>query len=397
MKIMMVLISFDFPPDIRVEKEARALLSAGHQVMVICENRQNRPPREMWNGIEILRLPVQPLSWRKLNTAWLFVTLRNQLWERHIGALVKSERPDALHVHDLPFVGSGLRIARRFHIPLVADMHENYPAYVKARRPTTQNYLEYLSFDPDRFARYEAQVLPQCDRVIAVIEEAAERIAQLGVDPAKIFVVGNSEDVEHAPADAAGVDLPPTALRIGYVGGVQELRGLQTAVAAMPQIRKAIPSAQLLIVGDGLYRPILEEQARALGLTDAVRMEGHQPFARVHAYIAASDICIVPHLADELVNTTIPHKLFQYMYMQKPVVVSSAKPLKRIVEACNAGAVFESGNPDAFADAVLRLQDPQVRERLGANGHQAVLERYNWQYDSKILADLYAGLGKKRE
>jgi glycosyltransferase involved in cell wall biosynthesis len=394
MKIMMLLISFDFPPDIRVEKEARALISAGHQVTLVCESRQGRLRRETWNGIEILRLPPQPVRWRKLNTAWLFVTLRNQLWERHIANLLEQERPDALHVHDLPFVGSGLHLACRFQIPLVADMHENYPAYLRARRPTTQNYLEYLSFDPERFARYEQRVLPQCDRVIVVIEEAAERITQLGVDPKRIFVVGNSEDVAHVPTDTSGVDLPASALRIGYVGGVQELRGLQTAVAALPKILQQIPSAQLLIVGDGLYRPVLEEQARALGVTHAVRMEGHQPFARVHSYIAVSDICIVPHLADELVNTTIPHKLFQYMYMHKPVVVSSAKPLQRIVEACQAGKVFTSGDPTTFADAVLALRDPDIRQALGANGHRAVLERYNWQQDSKVLCQLYEGLRK---
>lgn len=394
MKIMMLLLSFDFPPDIRVEKEARALTSAGHQVTLVCENRQNRSTRETWNGIEIIRLPIQPVRWRKLNTAWLFITLRNQIWEHHIGQLIQCERPDALHVHDLPFVGSALHLARRFNIPIVADMHENYPAYLRARRPTTQNYLEYLSFDPERFRRYEKHVLPQCDRVIAVIEEAAERLAQLGVAAERIFIVGNSEDVEHVPAESKALDLPSAELRIGYVGGVQELRGLQTAVAALPQILQQMPATQLLIVGDGLYRKVLEEQAQLLGVSHAVRMEGHQPFAKVHAYIEASDICIVPHLADELVNTTIPHKLFQYMYMNKPVVVSSAKPLKRIVEEYNAGKVFASGDPVAFATAVLQLREPAVRQALGANGRRAVVERYNWQHDSRSLCQLYAELRK---
>src|SRR5262245_1700023 len=236
MHILMVLISFDFPTDIRVEKEARALLAAGHRVTVVCENRKARPPREVWEGMTILRLPAQPVWWRQLNTATLFTTLHNPIWERRLDQIVAQEKPDVLHIHDLPFVGPGLRVARRFHLPLVADMHENYPAYLKARRQTTQNMLETLSFDAERFARYERRVLPQCDRVIVVVEEAAERVAQLGVANERIFVVGNSEDMEHVHVDGQPPALPSSSLRILYVGGVQELRGLQTAVAAMPQI-----------------------------------------------------------------------------------------------------------------------------------------------------------------
>jgi glycosyltransferase involved in cell wall biosynthesis len=394
MKILMVLISFDFPPDLRVEKEARALLAAGHQVTVVCENRNRRVARENWKEIEIIRLPPQPLWWRRLNTAALFIGLRNPIWERHLRRIVAREQPDVLHVHDLPFVGPGLRIARRFRLPLVADLHENFPAYLRERRPTTKNYLEWLSFDPERFTRYERRVLPRCDRVIVVVEEAAERVAQLGVSGERLAVVGNGEDIEHVRPAGEPIALPDASLRLVYVGGVQELRGLQTAVAALPRILARIPAALLVIVGDGLYRPALEAQAHALGVAPHVRLEGHQPFEKLHRYIQAADIGIVPHLANQLVNTTIPHKLFHYMHMGKPVIVSSARPLKRIVEGSRAGVVFASGDPDAFAGAVLQLEDPTLRQRLGENGRRAVFERYNWQYESRPLIDLYRQLGE---
>jgi glycosyltransferase involved in cell wall biosynthesis len=78
--------------------------------------------------------------------------------------------------------------------------------------------------------------------------------------------------------------------------------------------------------------------------------------------------------------------------MGKPVVVSSAKPLKRIVEGSNAGLVFASGSPEAFANAVIQLTDPLLRQQLGANGRRAVIERYNWQVEGKALVDLYKHL-----
>lgn len=398
--ICMILISFDFPPDIRVEKEARALLAAGHRVTVVCENRQARPPRESWRGIDIVRLPPQPVWWRQLNTAALFITHRAPVWGRHLRRIVAELRPDVIHVHDLPFVGPGLRIARRFGLPLVADLHENYPAYLQSRRQSVENALERLAFDPDRFARYERAVLPRCDYIVTVVEEAAERVAAMGIPPARIFTVGNAEDVAHLPIDAPPVRLPPAAaqaaLKLVYVGGLQELRGLQTVIAAMPAIRAAVPTAALIIVGDGYFRPQLEAQTRAERMEDAVFFEGQQPFERVHRYIEAGDISIVPHLADDLVNSTIPHKLFQYMVMGKPVVVSSAKPLRRVVESSQAGEVFASGDAASFAASVLRLTDPERRRALGENGRRAVLERYNWATESRELVRLYAEVAAQR-
>jgi glycosyltransferase involved in cell wall biosynthesis len=83
------------------------------------------------------------------------------------------------------------------------------------------------------------------------------------------------------------------------------------------------------------------------------------------------------------------------MYMRKPVIVSSAKPLKRIVEETNCGLIFESGNPENFADIVLQLQDSDERLRLGENGYQAVINKYNWQHDAKRLVSLYEQIKTK--
>lgn len=130
---MMLLIGEDFPPDIRVEKEARALLGAGHRVMLVCESRQGRSAREQWQGIDIIRLPPLNIWLRRLNTSLLFTTHRSQLFERAITRLARDEKAEALHVHDLAFVGPGLRVAHRLGLPLVADLHENYPALIDQR------------------------------------------------------------------------------------------------------------------------------------------------------------------------------------------------------------------------------------------------------------------------
>ena len=80
-----------------------------------------------------------------------------------------------------------------------------------------------------------------------------------------------------------------------------------------------------------------------------------------------------------------------------PVLVSSCKPLKRIVEEFDAGLVFDAGSASAFAEQVLWAHNNRKElKTLSENGHSAVQDgRYNWETDAKMLQDLYNSLGKE--
>ena len=102
---------------------------------------------------------------------------------------------------------------------------------------------------------------------------------------------------------------------------------------------------------------------------------------------------MVPHVKSGQTDATLPHKLFHYMYMKRPVVVTSCRPLERIVRGSACGLVCPSGNENAMADALIQLsQSPEERRRMGENGHRAVLERYNWDLRVQDMLRLYAEL-----
>ena len=83
------------------------------------------------------------------------------------------------------------------------------------------------------------------------------------------------------------------------------------------------------------------------------------------------------------------------MAMGKPVVVSSAKPLERIVRETGAGLVYPSGDIEALAEAVIRIyQDGELATRFGDAGKKAVKEKYNWEAEGEKLVSLYQDLEK---
>ena len=398
MNIGMVLAGRDFPPDIRVEKEIRALQAEGHQCFVICDHISQKPFRDEWDGSVILRIPLLSLMFRKLNSLIFRLFFLNIDWFRNLLRIAREESLDVLHVHDLPMTGTTLRVGKVLKIPVIADFHENYPAALRYYRPVAKTVLQKILGDSQgsyRWRRYEKRAAKKADQIIVVVDEAKERLSGEGIDPQKIVVIENTIDVDHFLSLGRNneiLDKYHGQFLISYIGGFGSHRGLDTAIKAMPKVIERIPSARLLLVGKGRIKPALQILAESLGIESHVTFEDWRPFAEVPGYIQASQICLIPHQSNPHTEATSPHKLFQYMLMEKPVVVSSCKPLKRVVEATGAGLVFSAGDSEDLAGVILRLEDETLRNDLGRAGKQAVLDRYNWERTSRDLARLYENI-----
>jgi len=108
------------------------------------------------------------------------------------------------------------------------------------------------------------------------------------------------------------------------------------------------------------------------------------------SYIKASDLCLIPHLKTVHTDNTIPHKLFQYMIYEKPVVASNCNPIKRILDETRSGVVFESNNEADLANKIIELYNNyELQLEMGKKGKEAVRKKYNWDETSKNLITLY--------
>jgi glycosyltransferase involved in cell wall biosynthesis len=401
-----MLLPGDYPPDVRVRKEADALRAAGHRVTVVCRGPTDRPRRETLDGVRVVRLDRRSRRGRLAEAASAAVNLGTAVHPRWLLALrrVNQVRPiDAVHVHDLPLAGTALAARRLLRVPVVLDCHENYPAAVaqwrRATRRSLRGWLKRRAFPLRRWRALERRWVSRADHVLAVVDEARDHLVDdCGAAPGDVTVVSNTVDL--AGFDAADTHLPddlprpdPHTFTVGYVGGFGPHRGLDTAVRAVALDDD--PDTHLLLVGGGggTTEADLRDLIAERDVDDRVTITGWVDFAHVPGYVAACDVCLVPHARTEHTETTVPHKLFQYMALRRPVVVSDVAPLARIVRETDAGVVVPADDPAALARAVARLRDdPGERRRLGANGRAAVETRYNWARDAARLRTVYAEL-----
>jgi len=390
----MMVLDQSFPPDLRVENEARTLYESGFDVTVLSIGPDDRGESEDHAGVRIIRLAISGQRRNKMRglagtIPFLTIFLKKQLAAQY------ALRPfDAIHAHDLYLFGGCIEAGKMLGVPVVGDMHENWVEALKHYKWST-SFPGKLVVSIKRWQRLELDWSTQVDHLIVVIEEMAERLAKRGVEPEAITIVPNT--IHIAEFDSWPTDIPSelekNRTRIVYTGGMDRHRGLEDAIKAMPRVVELVPNAELLLVGDGAVRTELEELSLHLGLTDSIRFVGWQDQARVKGYIASADIGLIPHKKTVHTDHTIPHKLFHYMHLSRPCVVSNCKPLERIVSETGCGKVYESGSPSDLADVLVGLlNDPDARSQMGRAGVEAVRQKYNWDSTATGLATMYSRL-----
>ncbi|MBU1701157.1 MAG: glycosyltransferase family 4 protein [Candidatus Eisenbacteria bacterium] len=398
-----MLLDHPFPPDPRVAQEGRSLVEDGQEVHLFCVDWAGQPKRERVDGIEVHRYSMSKTFHNKAGALSLTLPLYTAWFRRRLASFLKQHRIEALHIHDLPLAAVGWQAARAHGIPLILDLHENYPAALRTYG-YARSFLGRLLIWPSAWERFEKRMVHSADHIVVVIEEARDRIMSLAVPNERISVVPNTVDLETFLKFSLDAELisrmPADRYRILYTGGFDEHRGLDTAVKAMALAVHGEETSkvhlEMTLVGTGRNRAALERLAENLSVADHLRFEGWQPYTTFPSYIAASHVGLIPHLKTPHTDSTIPHKLFHYMCLGRPVIVTNCRPLERIVKETGAGLVVPHSHPEAMASAIHKLKDPALRKEMGERGRKAVQEHYHWSRTIDPLLQLYRKIALKR-
>lgn len=391
MSTLMVLTTRrGFPSDIRVQREAKALLSRGYQVYLLSGSSEEFPQFQVVNGINVYGIK---LFWSRPQLLSIFVN--HITLPFHLIRRIKKHKVPIVHVHDLHYGLIVTIISRILRRKVVYDAHEDYVGMIMGylqrkgllRRIYFTIFLCYFIFS-------ERIVCRLARKIIVVVEENENRLIKLNVPRDKVVVVSNTPDVNELRKLSISFTGEGRETVISYVGGISFLRGLDTLIKALPLIIRKNPETRLLLVGDGEGEVTeLVKMGKQLGIEKYVTFTGWVSFDKAMKYMQESHIGVIPHRSCPQTDNTVPHKLFQYMFYKKPAIVSDVKPLKRIVSETGCGLVFRAGNHEELAEKLLEvINDASKREEMGENGRRAVETRYNWDNEQEKLLLVYKKL-----
>lgn len=179
-------------------------------------------------------------------------------------------------------------------------------------------------------------------------------------------------------AEQFGLDLPDNAPLLATVGALIPRKGQALVIEALSQF----PDAQLLLVGGGPDRAILEAQAAENGLSGRVHFLGLLDHKALPLALCASDAMVLPSASEGLANAWV-----EALACGTPLVITNAGGAKELVEQDTSGRIVER-NAQSIAEGIGAV--------LAANLSQAQVAqsavRFSWKNNAAALADYYEGL-----
>ena len=343
------------PQDARIrQRQINALLAAGWKVTYVAPfhgfGLDVSPSRPDLGRANLRCIDIARSSGRRRLPAWRAArTVMRALGQDH----------DVVLVHDpeLVLAAAGLGMKN-----LMWDVHED-PAAA----------LQVKSWMPKPLRRPVATVWRQAERMVErrhrlLLAEYSYQARFRRLHP----VVANSVSVPRRVVPAGGE-------RVSYLGSVTMSRGCATMIEVGRQLRCQTNGAvRLEVIGeaaDGEAKEALQKAAEAGDLCWLGFVPSGEALARVSGSLAG--LCLLKDLPNYRVS--LPTKIMEYCALGVPVVTTPLPIAADLVRSENVGFEVPWDDPTAVVEAILRLRaEPQLRWKMGANGHKVALQDYDW-------------------
>jgi glycosyltransferase involved in cell wall biosynthesis len=253
---------------------------------------------------------------------------------------------------------------------------------------------------PDGVGRLNRLLTPLTDAFIGVAAAHGKHLIEGEGFPAhKVHVIANGVDARRfAPRPAseelrAALGLVPGAPVIAVVAALRPEKNHELLLRSLRLVVNEVPTAQLLVVGDGPERPRLEALAGELDLAGAVRFAGTR--GDVAELLALADVfALTSH------NEANPVSILEAMACGKPVVATRVGSIAETVLDGETGILAPPDSARRVSRHLIHLlRKPELARQMGRRGREAVvagwsLERMVRGYED-LLCELYAAKARR--
>jgi glycosyltransferase involved in cell wall biosynthesis len=287
---------------------------------------------------------------------------------KRLFSLMRLYRPHIVHTHTAKAGLLGRVAARLAGVPII--VHTFHGHVLHGYYGPVQNWA---------LRRMERTLAWFSHRLVAVSEQVKKELVEYGVaGPERITVIPLGLDLE--PYLDAGVrrgefrremGLSSGAKLVGIVGRIFPVKNHALFLESAARIATAEPVARFVIVGDGLLRFALEQQARDLGIAERVVFTGwRSDLAPIYADF---DVLVVSSN-----NEGTPLSAIEAMAASCPVVATRVGGVPDLISDYESGRLVPPRDAEALAGAVLDLlHHPEMAQAMGRNAMIAARERFD--------------------
>ena len=278
--------------------------------------------------------------------------------------LFRALNPDIVHTHQIGtlfYAGPAVASLGRVRTRVVHTEHGREPYALSARR-------RWLG----RVAGLYAKRFFCLTRGMA-----AEVIDQRIVPRSKVRVIDNGIDIDRVREQGdpdtlrRSLGIPTDSPVIGSVGRLVEVKRHDVLIRSFAGLRREVPSAHLVIVGDGPLKNELSNLIGRLDLQSCVHLAGYREEA--WRYLSVMDCFALTSRSEGM-----PQAVLEAAIAGLPIVATNVGGLPEVIEDGRTGILIEPNDPMALTGALLTvLRDRDKARAMGSAARQRVESRFH--------------------
>ena len=290
-------------------------------------------------------------------------------------------RPDVVHVHNFHAHVHGVPAARAARIPVIVSTKHGaeMPRLLGSRALAGRAYR-------------------MADAMVAVSRDVRDLLlATYGFEPERVRLILNGIDTERfRPIDVGREEQRARVLGVtgaplvGTVCRLVQLKGVDTLLTAFDRVRRRLPGAVLVVVGDGPERANLEARAAGLGLGGSVRFLGTR--ADTAAIYPLLDVFVLASFTEGISLTVL-----EAAACRVPVVATDVGGNSEVLEHRRSALIVPPRDAPALAHAVLELcERPDMAAGIAAAARERVVEHFSLNRMTRDYVDLYNEIYRRK-
>ncbi len=371
---------------------AHGLRELGHDVDVVTSTDKDARLLED-EGIRVHRVP--PLSGLPGDLGTLYMVAPNSrhmllstqaLWQKFL-SLHKQNPFDVIDTPEL--LGEGIFAALSKPVPLVVRLYTPHFKFI------TDN-LHNISptFDHSLLCLLERTSITSADAVTSPSKDLADFVSRdLSYPIERISIIHNPLDTERFSPQGPKAFESDGRVSVLFVGRLEERKGVQYLVEAIPEIVKRQGPVHFVIIGSDTdtlsgHKSVLASLKESLEASNCLQHVTFIPRVKLEelpSYYRAADICVVPSVYDNS-----PYTCLEAMSCGRPVIGTTGGGMPEYIGNDGAGKLVVPRDAAALVDAIVKLAaNPQARAEMGSKARERVIVRFKRSQIAKQTAELY--------
>ena len=287
------------------------------------------------------------------------------------------------------------------HSPSIVS---GFPAFILAKTFGKPFLIDHMDTkDPDTPKFIYNSVLKNSNSVFAISRYLEEEVKEIGCRNAvyvPVFVDAGAfqKDGLERSKIRKELGIGSNEVAIGYAGSFWHVEGVPFLVKAFKSLSQRYQNIKLVLVGgkNAANSDNIPQLMNELSLKERVILIPPQPYEVMPKYLSAFDIACSPKIDCEENRAANPIKIYEYMSMGLPIIVSAVGEISNIIEDGYDGFLANAGDENDWKRKLEHvIQNLNSLQGVGEKAREKIIKDYTQQVILEKVRDALKQLCNK--